>query len=30
MKGDLLLDGRNFLPEAAFTSSGLRLEGFGW
>jgi len=30
MKGDLLLDGRNFLSEAAFAGSGLRLEGFGW
>jgi UDPglucose 6-dehydrogenase len=30
MKGDLLLDGRNFLPAASFASSGLRLEGFGW
>ncbi|MCE3553469.1 UDP-glucose/GDP-mannose dehydrogenase family protein [Pseudonocardia sp. RS11V-5] len=30
MKGDLLLDGRNFLMEAVFAGSGMRLEGFGW
>ena len=30
MKGDLLIDGRNFLPEAAFAGSGLRIVGFGW
>jgi len=30
MKGDLVLDGRNFLPEPAFAGSGTRLEGFGW
>ncbi|MDQ4102499.1 MAG: UDP-glucose/GDP-mannose dehydrogenase family protein [Actinomycetota bacterium] len=30
MRGDLLLDGRNFLPVAAFAGSGIRLEGFGW
>jgi nucleotide sugar dehydrogenase len=30
MKGDLVLDGRNSLPEATFAGSGLRLEGFGW
>jgi nucleotide sugar dehydrogenase len=30
MKGDLLLDGRNFLPEAPFAGAGVRLVGFGW
>jgi nucleotide sugar dehydrogenase len=30
MRGDLVLDGRNFLPEARFKESGLRLIGFGW
>jgi UDPglucose 6-dehydrogenase len=29
MRGDLIVDGRNFLPEAAFIGSGLRLIGFG-
>jgi nucleotide sugar dehydrogenase len=29
MRGDLIVDGRNFLPEAAFVGSGLRLIGFG-
>ncbi|WP_308194497.1 UDP-glucuronate decarboxylase [Pseudonocardia kujensis] len=30
MKGNLVLDGRNFLVDAAFADSGMRLEGFGW
>jgi nucleotide sugar dehydrogenase len=30
MRGDLVVDGRNFLPQAAFAGSGLRLIGFGW
>ena len=30
MRGDLVLDGRNFLDEAGFTTAGLRVEGFGW
>jgi len=30
MRGNLLLDCRNFLPPAAVNGSGLRLEGFGW
>jgi nucleotide sugar dehydrogenase len=30
MRGDLVLDGRNCLPEADFVGSGLRLIGFGW
>ena len=30
MRGDLVLDGRNCLPEAKFVGSGLRLVGFGW
>jgi nucleotide sugar dehydrogenase len=30
MRGDLVVDGRNFLPEAGFVGSGLRLVGFGW
>jgi len=30
MRGDLVVDGRNFLPEENFTGSGLRLLGFGW
>ena len=30
MRGDLVVDGRNFLPQAAFAGSGLRLVGFGW
>jgi UDPglucose 6-dehydrogenase len=30
MRGDLVLDGRNCLPEASFAESGLRLVGFGW
>jgi nucleotide sugar dehydrogenase len=30
MRGDLVVDGRNFLQEAAFAGSGLRLIGFGW
>ena len=30
MRGDLVVDGRNFLPEDSFAGSGLRLVGFGW
>ena len=30
MRGDLVVDGRNFLPEANFAGSGLHLVGFGW
>ncbi|MGE2689151.1 UDP-glucuronate decarboxylase [Mycolicibacterium pulveris] len=30
MRGDLVLDGRNCLPEDNFVGSGLRLVGFGW
>lgn len=30
MNGDLVIDGRNFLSEASFDGSGLRLIGFGW
>jgi UDPglucose 6-dehydrogenase len=30
MRGDLVLDGRNCLPESSFDGSGLRLIGFGW
>jgi nucleotide sugar dehydrogenase len=30
MRGDLVVDGRNCLPEADFSESGLRLVGFGW
>jgi len=30
MRGDLMIDGRNCLPEANFVGSGLRLVGFGW
>ena len=30
MRGDLVVDGRNFLQEADFAGSGLRLIGFGW
>ena len=30
MRGDLVVDGRNCLPEASFAGSGLRLIGFGW
>lgn len=30
MRGDLVVDGRNFLSPAAFAGSGLRIEGFGW
>jgi len=30
MRGDLVVDGRNCLPEARFKGSGLRLVGFGW
>ena len=30
MRGDLVLDGRNCLPEAEYVGAGLRLVGFGW
>ena len=30
MRGDLIIDGRNCLPEANFHGSGLKLVGFGW
>ena len=30
MRGDLVVDGRNFLPETKFVGSGLHLVGFGW
>jgi nucleotide sugar dehydrogenase len=30
MRGDLVVDGRNCLPEADFAASGLHLVGFGW
>jgi nucleotide sugar dehydrogenase len=30
MRGDLVVDGRNCLPEDIFKRSGLRLVGFGW
>lgn len=30
MRGDFLLDCRNFLPDSILGGSGLRLEGFGW
>lgn len=30
MRGDLVVDGRNFLSETDFAGSGLRLIGFGW
>ncbi len=30
MRGDLVVDGRNCLPEATFVAAGLRLVGFGW
>jgi UDP-glucose 6-dehydrogenase len=30
MKGDLVLDGRNFLDELDFAAAGLRVEGIGW
>jgi nucleotide sugar dehydrogenase len=30
MRGDLVVDGRNCLPEANFATSGIRLIGFGW
>ncbi len=30
MRGDLLLDGRNFLFEDDFAAAGVRVEGFGW
>jgi nucleotide sugar dehydrogenase len=30
MRGDLVVDGRNCLPEPEFVAAGLRLIGFGW
>jgi UDPglucose 6-dehydrogenase len=30
MKGDLLIDGRNLMPDAAFANAGMRIMGFGW
>lgn len=30
MHGDLLLDGRNFLPVQDYAVAGVRVEGFGW
>ena len=30
MRGDLIVDGRNCLPEAKFVGAGFRLIGFGW
>jgi nucleotide sugar dehydrogenase len=30
MRGNLVVDGRNCLPEQSFVGSGLRLVGFGW
>lgn len=30
MRGDLIVDGRNCLPEAKFVVAGFRLVGFGW
>jgi UDPglucose 6-dehydrogenase len=30
MRGDVVVDGRNFLPESKFVGSGLHLVGFGW
>lgn len=30
MRGDLVVDGRNCLPERSFEDAGLRLVGFGW
>lgn len=30
MRGQLVVDGRNFLPEDSFVGAGLRLVGFGW
>lgn len=30
MRGDLVIDGRNCLPEKNFANSGLRVIGFGW
>lgn len=30
MRGNLVVDGRNCLPENSFVGSGLRLIGFGW
>lgn len=30
MRGDLVVDGRNFLPQESFVGSGMRVVGFGW
>jgi len=30
MRGNLIVDGRNCLPEAKFVKAGLRVVGFGW
>ncbi|WP_445185069.1 UDP-glucuronate decarboxylase [Pseudonocardia sp. Cha107L01] len=30
MHGDMLLDGRNFLPVRTYAAAGVRVEGFGW
>lgn len=30
MRGDLVVDGRNFLDQNAFAQAGLRVVGFGW
>jgi nucleotide sugar dehydrogenase len=30
MRGDLVLDGRNFLSPEQFARAGMRVEGFGW
>jgi nucleotide sugar dehydrogenase len=30
MRGDLLLDGRNFVSPDEFAAAGVRVEGFGW
>jgi nucleotide sugar dehydrogenase len=30
MRGDLLLDGRNFLAQDELVAAGVRVEGFGW
>lgn len=30
MRGNLVIDGRNCLPESKFAASGLRVIGFGW
>jgi hypothetical protein len=30
MRGNLVVDGRNCLPEANFAGTGIKLIGFGW